>query len=195
MQIDGIHSDAGAERKSVMVMAATNCPWDLDEALRRQAAVHCLPSQCLAHRSACSAALGSAGMHRLPLVALSDATCGSMHVHSRCMLLPFAAHTVPLEAWLQLHTATKPAPFGQHVGPAAAQRGASCACLQHLCDGTARSCVCRRLEKRIYIPLPEKASRAKLLELSMKVGFTCPHDILAWLQLAPSPQATAAVAG
>ena len=35
LQIDGIHSDAGAERKSVMVMAATNCPWDLDEALRR----------------------------------------------------------------------------------------------------------------------------------------------------------------
>ena len=34
-QIDGIQGDTGAERKSVMVMAATNCPWDLDEALRR----------------------------------------------------------------------------------------------------------------------------------------------------------------
>lgn len=36
-QIDGIHSiEEGAERRQVMVLAATNCPWDIDEALRRR---------------------------------------------------------------------------------------------------------------------------------------------------------------
>eukprot|EP00884_Botryococcus_braunii_P010016 jgi/Botrbrau1/19015/Bobra.0100s0047.1 len=37
VQIDGIHSiEEGAERRQVMVLAATNCPWDIDEALRRR---------------------------------------------------------------------------------------------------------------------------------------------------------------
>ena len=37
-QIDGIHSqqDGAAERRQVMVLAATNFPWDIDEALRRR---------------------------------------------------------------------------------------------------------------------------------------------------------------
>ncbi len=38
LQIDGIHSqqDASTERRQVMVLAATNFPWDIDEALRRR---------------------------------------------------------------------------------------------------------------------------------------------------------------
>jgi katanin p60 ATPase-containing subunit A1 len=37
LQIDGIHrEDEGGERKRVMVLAATNFPWDIDEALRRR---------------------------------------------------------------------------------------------------------------------------------------------------------------
>ena len=37
-QIDGIHSqqDGATERRQVMVLAATNFPWDIDEALRRR---------------------------------------------------------------------------------------------------------------------------------------------------------------
>lgn len=36
-QIDGIHSqEEGGERRQVMVLAATNFPWDIDEALRRR---------------------------------------------------------------------------------------------------------------------------------------------------------------
>lgn len=36
VQIDGIHSQDDGERKQVMVLAATNFPWDIDEALRRR---------------------------------------------------------------------------------------------------------------------------------------------------------------
>ncbi|KAK9815628.1 hypothetical protein WJX72_007089 [[Myrmecia] bisecta] len=36
IQIDGIHSQEEGERKQVMVLAATNFPWDIDEALRRR---------------------------------------------------------------------------------------------------------------------------------------------------------------
>ncbi|KAK9826152.1 hypothetical protein WJX81_001252 [Elliptochloris bilobata] len=37
VQIDGMYSQAGpAERRQVMVLAATNFPWDIDEALRRR---------------------------------------------------------------------------------------------------------------------------------------------------------------
>ena len=36
VQIDGIHSQEDGERRQVMVLAATNYPWDLDEALRRR---------------------------------------------------------------------------------------------------------------------------------------------------------------
>ncbi|KAK9864394.1 hypothetical protein WJX84_009061 [Apatococcus fuscideae] len=36
VQIDGIHSQEDGERKQVMVLAATNFPWDIDEALRRR---------------------------------------------------------------------------------------------------------------------------------------------------------------
>ena len=37
VQMDGVgSSEEGAERKSVTVLAATNFPWDLDEALRRR---------------------------------------------------------------------------------------------------------------------------------------------------------------
>ena len=35
-QIDGINGTAEGDRPQVMVMAATNCPWDIDEALRRR---------------------------------------------------------------------------------------------------------------------------------------------------------------
>lgn len=35
-QIDGIHSQEDGERQQVMVLAATNFPWDVDEALRRR---------------------------------------------------------------------------------------------------------------------------------------------------------------
>lgn len=35
-QIDGINGEVQEERRQVMVMAATNCPWDIDEALRRR---------------------------------------------------------------------------------------------------------------------------------------------------------------
>jgi SpoVK/Ycf46/Vps4 family AAA+-type ATPase len=33
----------------------------------------------------------------------------------------------------------------------------------------------RRLEKRIYIPLPEKDERLELLNINLKVGSTCTH--------------------
>ncbi|KAK9794900.1 hypothetical protein WJX73_000623 [Symbiochloris irregularis] len=36
VQIDGINGTAEGQRPQVMVMAATNCPWDIDEALRRR---------------------------------------------------------------------------------------------------------------------------------------------------------------
>ena len=42
LQIDGIHSacadegEDGSGRRQVMVLAATNFPWDIDEALRRR---------------------------------------------------------------------------------------------------------------------------------------------------------------
>lgn len=36
VQMDGISSDADESRKVVMVLAATNFPWDIDEALRRR---------------------------------------------------------------------------------------------------------------------------------------------------------------
>ena len=36
LQIDGINGEIEGERRQVMVMAATNCPWDIDEALRRR---------------------------------------------------------------------------------------------------------------------------------------------------------------
>ena len=36
VQIDGINGTAAGQRPQVMVMAATNCPWDIDEALRRR---------------------------------------------------------------------------------------------------------------------------------------------------------------
>lgn len=36
MQVDGIHSQEDGERRQVMVVAATNFPWDVDEALRRR---------------------------------------------------------------------------------------------------------------------------------------------------------------
>ena len=35
-QVDGIHSQEDGERRQVMVLAATNFPWDVDEALRRR---------------------------------------------------------------------------------------------------------------------------------------------------------------
>ena len=35
-QVDGIHSQEDGERRQVMVVAATNFPWDVDEALRRR---------------------------------------------------------------------------------------------------------------------------------------------------------------
>jgi katanin p60 ATPase-containing subunit A1 len=35
-QIDGCHSSEGGERQHVVVLAATNFPWDIDEALRRR---------------------------------------------------------------------------------------------------------------------------------------------------------------
>lgn len=34
--MDGIHSQEDGERRQVMVLAATNFPWDVDEALRRR---------------------------------------------------------------------------------------------------------------------------------------------------------------
>ncbi|KAL0043533.1 hypothetical protein WJX79_007590 [Trebouxia sp. C0005] len=36
VQIDGINSQEDGQRKQVMVLAATNFPWDIDEALRRR---------------------------------------------------------------------------------------------------------------------------------------------------------------
>lgn len=36
VQIDGCHSSEGGERQHVVVLAATNFPWDIDEALRRR---------------------------------------------------------------------------------------------------------------------------------------------------------------
>ena len=36
MQIDGIHSQEDGDRRQVMVLAATNFPWAIDEALRRR---------------------------------------------------------------------------------------------------------------------------------------------------------------
>jgi katanin p60 ATPase-containing subunit A1 len=36
VQIDGCHSSEGSERQHVVVLAATNFPWDIDEALRRR---------------------------------------------------------------------------------------------------------------------------------------------------------------
>lgn len=36
MQIDGCHASEGEERQHVVVLAATNFPWDIDEALRRR---------------------------------------------------------------------------------------------------------------------------------------------------------------
>ena len=36
MQIDGIHSQEDGGRRQVMVLAATNFPWAIDEALRRR---------------------------------------------------------------------------------------------------------------------------------------------------------------
>ena len=36
LQIDGIHSQEEGERRQVMVLAATNFPWAIDEALRRR---------------------------------------------------------------------------------------------------------------------------------------------------------------
>lgn len=35
-QIDGCNSQEGEERQHVVVLAATNFPWDIDEALRRR---------------------------------------------------------------------------------------------------------------------------------------------------------------
>lgn len=35
-QIDGCHASEGEERQHVVVLAATNFPWDIDEALRRR---------------------------------------------------------------------------------------------------------------------------------------------------------------
>lgn len=35
-QIDGIHSQEEGDRRQVMVLAATNFPWAIDEALRRR---------------------------------------------------------------------------------------------------------------------------------------------------------------
>jgi SpoVK/Ycf46/Vps4 family AAA+-type ATPase len=36
LQIDGCHGSEGEERQHVVVLAATNFPWDIDEALRRR---------------------------------------------------------------------------------------------------------------------------------------------------------------
>lgn len=36
VQIDGCHASEGEERQHVVVLAATNFPWDIDEALRRR---------------------------------------------------------------------------------------------------------------------------------------------------------------
>ncbi|GAB2269446.1 Katanin p60 ATPase-containing subunit A1 [Dionaea muscipula] len=36
VQVDGVNGSAGEDRKIVMVLAATNFPWDIDEALRRR---------------------------------------------------------------------------------------------------------------------------------------------------------------
>lgn len=36
LQIDGCHSSEGEARQHVVVLAATNFPWDIDEALRRR---------------------------------------------------------------------------------------------------------------------------------------------------------------
>lgn len=37
----------------------------------------------------------------------------------------------------------------------------------------------RRLEKRIYIPLPEKDERLELLNINLKVSWLC-HGFQAW---------------
>ena len=45
--MDGIVSDGGNPNASkVMVLAATNCPWDLDEAIRRRLEKRILIGAC-----------------------------------------------------------------------------------------------------------------------------------------------------
>ena len=47
-QMDGIVSDGGNPNASkVMVLAATNCPWDLDEAIRRRLEKRILIGACM----------------------------------------------------------------------------------------------------------------------------------------------------
>ena len=95
VQIDGINGETEEERRQVMVMAATNCPWDIDEALRRRLEKRIyipLPgtrerAELLRLNMKVRAPPGQVGHHRLALLASNSLpVCSEGHMQQSIAL-------------------------------------------------------------------------------------------------------------